>query len=30
LILASLLSALSVTVLWSLYFLTDIANRKPG
>jgi hypothetical protein len=30
LVLALLLSSLSVTVLWSLYFLTDIANRKPS
>lgn len=28
LILSLLLSFLSVTVLWSLYFLTDVANRK--
>jgi hypothetical protein len=28
LILAFLLSSLTVTVLWSLYFLTDIVNRK--
>lgn len=28
--LSMLLSFLSVTVLWSLYFLTDIANRKNG
>jgi hypothetical protein len=28
LVLSLLLSYLSVTVLWSLYFLTDIANRK--
>ncbi|UQD96129.1 hypothetical protein [Bradyrhizobium japonicum] len=26
--LSMLLSSLSVTVLWSLYFLTDVANRK--
>jgi hypothetical protein len=26
--LAMLLSSLCVTVLWSLYFLTDVANRK--
>ena|ERR1700691_3982356 len=28
LVLSLLLSFLSVTVLWSLYFLTDVANRK--
>jgi hypothetical protein len=28
--LSLLLSFLSVTVLWSLYFLTDIANRRNG
>jgi len=28
--LALLLSFLTVTVFWSLYFLTDIANRKSG
>lgn len=27
--LLAMLSALSVTVLWALYFLTDIINRKP-
>ncbi|RXG83582.1 hypothetical protein EAS61_41780 [Bradyrhizobium zhanjiangense] len=27
-VLAFLLSSLTVTVLWSLYFLTDIVNRK--
>jgi hypothetical protein len=30
LVLSLLLSYLSVTVLWSLYFLTDIANHKVG
>jgi len=30
LVLSLALSFLSVTVLWSLYFLTDVANRKGG
>ncbi len=29
-VLSGMLSALSVTVLWALYFLTDIVNRKSG